>query len=121
MQEMYEARYQWFKDGTELQGQNASSLVLDSVKMRDFGCYRCRVTHTGDESGSVTSDPAFLDVFPCGGMSEYFLCRAVAFAVNQLINYFVSNKTPNSKLYGKRCYMQTACYRRIFKRLRSLW
>ena len=99
MQEKFEVWYQWFKDGAELQGENASTLVLDYVKMRDFGCYRCRVTHTGDESGGVTSDAAVLEVSPCGGMSEYFFCCAVAFAVNQLTNYFVSNRASNSELW----------------------
>ena len=65
-------RYQWLKDDTELQEQNNSSLILDSVKMRDFGCYRCciHVTHKGGHREDVTSKPAFLEVAPGDGMSK---------------------------------------------------
>ncbi|KAL9971593.1 hypothetical protein ACROYT_G017773 [Oculina patagonica] len=73
VQENYEVGYQWFKDGMELQGQNTCSLVLNSVEMRDFGCYRCQVTRVGDESQPVTSDPAFLEVDPRGGMRRKYL------------------------------------------------
>lgn len=61
--------YQWLKDGTEFQQQNNASLVLDSVEMRDFGCYRCsvQVTHKGGHREAVMSEPAFLEVAPCEG------------------------------------------------------
>jgi len=58
--------YQWLKDGTEIQGQNGSSLVLDPVKLRDFGCYACRVKGA-DGSACVESSPATLDVTPRDG------------------------------------------------------
>jgi len=64
--------YQWLKDGTEFQQQNNASLVLDSVEMRDFGCYRCsvQVTHKGGHREAVMSEPAFLEVAPCEGKSK---------------------------------------------------
>ena len=65
----YEVWYQWLKDDTELQQQNSPSLILDSVKMHDFGCYRCRITHRGG-LGAVTSKPAFLEVSPREGQSK---------------------------------------------------
>ena len=62
--------YQWLKDGTEIQGQNGSSLVLDPVKLRDFGCYACRVRGTGG-SDCMESSPATLDVTPRDRTSKY--------------------------------------------------
>ena len=64
--------YQWLKDDTELQQQNNASLFLDSVKMPDFGCYRCsiHVTHKGDHREAVKSEPAVLEVAPCEGKSK---------------------------------------------------
>ena len=66
--------YQWLKDGAEIQGQNSCTLVLDSVKLRDFGCYACEVRYADSQLGSecVESSPAELDVTPCDGMSKYF-------------------------------------------------
>ena len=68
-----EVWYQWLKDDTELQQQNNASLILDSVKMHDFGCYRCHISHRGGDGEAVTSEPAFLEVSPCEGKSEYCL------------------------------------------------
>ena len=65
-----EVWYHWLKDDTELQEQNNSSLILDSVKMRDFGCYSCRITHGRGHREAVTSEPAFLEVSPCEGKSK---------------------------------------------------
>lgn len=67
-----EIRYQWLKDETDLQQQNNASLVLDSVRMQDFGCYKCciHVTHKGCHRESVSSEGAFLEVTPCEGMSK---------------------------------------------------
>ena len=65
-----EVRYQWFKDGAELLGQNNPSLVLDSVKMRDFGCYRCCISHGESHEGAITSEHAVLEVHPCEGKSK---------------------------------------------------
>ena len=66
-----EVRYQWFKDDSKIQGQRNSSLVLDPVKVEDFGNYKCEVKYDdGDSEKRVTSLPAELDVIPSDGMSE---------------------------------------------------
>ena len=52
-------------------GQRNSSLVLDPVKVEDFGNYKCEVKYDdGDSEKCVTSLPAELDVIPSDGMSE---------------------------------------------------
>ena len=66
-----EARYQWFKDDSKIQGQRNPSLVLDPVKVEDFGNYKCEVKYDdGDSEKCVTSLPAELDVIPSDGMGE---------------------------------------------------
>ena len=66
-----EVSYQWFKDGTKLQGENSPMLILDPVKLRDFGCYSCEVKSTDGQC--VESYPATLDVTPGDGMSKFIL------------------------------------------------
>ena len=56
------------KDDIEIPGENRSDLVLEPGRMQDFGRYFCRVW---DKSGSVTSEPADVDVFPSPHMSKY--------------------------------------------------
>lgn len=56
-----DVRYRWVKDDVEIPGANRSDLVLEPVGIQDFGRYFCRVW---DKSGSVTSDTAYIDVFP---------------------------------------------------------
>ena len=71
VQSDFEVWYQWFKDGMKVyQQENVASLILDSVKMHDFGCYRCRITHSGGYGEAVTSLPAFLEVSPSEGKSK---------------------------------------------------
>ena len=66
-----EVRYQWFKDDSTIQGQRNSCLVLDPVKVKDFGNYKCEVKYDdGDGEKCMTSLPAELDVIPSDGMSE---------------------------------------------------
>ena len=60
--------YRWIKDDIEIPGANRSDLVLEPVRMHDFGRYFCRVW---DKSGSLTSEPADVDVFPSPHMSKY--------------------------------------------------
>ena len=60
--------YQWVKDGTEMPGQNSSSLVLDCVEMRDFGYYVCNVNDANDDC--IKSPAAVLDVAPRDGMGQ---------------------------------------------------
>lgn len=66
--------YQWAKDGTEMQGQNSSSLVLDCVEMRDFGCYVCHVSDANADC--IKSTAAVLDVAPRDGM-DYKCLRQI--------------------------------------------
>lgn len=56
-----EVSYQWYKDDEELQGRTTPTLVLNPVRMRDFGCYKCHMTHLGDAGEGVTT---VLDVTP---------------------------------------------------------
>ncbi|XP_073252769.1 uncharacterized protein [Porites lutea] len=69
--------YQWLKDGLKLQGQTNSSLVFDSVKPRDFGCYCCEVRCSDGQNKSepvrVLSGVAELDVLPREGMRFRYL------------------------------------------------
>ena len=60
--------YRWIKDDIEIPGASRSDLVLEPVRMLDFGRYFCRVW---DKSGSLTSEPADVDVFPSPHMSKY--------------------------------------------------
>lgn len=66
--------YQWFKDGTQLcspENNNEAILQLKSVKMRDFGCYKCRVSCQDNPIAFVESDAVDLDVTPAKGTSKY--------------------------------------------------
>ncbi|KAL9971604.1 hypothetical protein ACROYT_G017788 [Oculina patagonica] len=63
--------YQWFKDDTELQGKNESILLLKSVALPEFGCYKCRVSCKDCPSEVVESSHAELDVTPRDGTSKY--------------------------------------------------
>ena len=60
--------YQWFKDDQELEGKTSDTLLLDSVRMQDFGWYRCQVSCSGDtRMEPVKSGPAELNVTPRPG------------------------------------------------------
>lgn len=64
--------YQWFKDGTQLHSpekNNEAVLQLKSVKMGDFGCYKCCVSC--QDGAFVESDAVYLDVTPGKGTSKY--------------------------------------------------
>ncbi|XP_074620476.1 uncharacterized protein LOC141879202 isoform X3 [Acropora palmata] len=62
--------YRWFKDEQELPGGNNSTLILDSLKMQDFGSYRCEVrSDKRDDVRCVESDVVELDVTPAEGES----------------------------------------------------
>ena len=63
--------YQWRKDRMKMQGKQSCTLVLDSVKVCDFGCYSCDVTYADGGSECLESSAAELDVSPPDGMSEY--------------------------------------------------
>ena len=65
--------YQWFKDDQELEGKTSDTLLLDSVRMQDFGWYRCQVSCSGDtRMEPVKSGPAELNVTPRPGKSENY-------------------------------------------------
>ena len=66
-----EVSYQWLKDRTEIQGQNSPILILDHVKLCDFGYYTCEVRSTDGQC--VESSSAMLDVIPGDGMSKFIL------------------------------------------------
>ena len=53
--------YQWFKDGIELAGQTADTLVIDKVKVRDAGTYTLKVTSTTG-TNSVSSESMGIEV-----------------------------------------------------------
>lgn len=59
--------YQWYKDDQELQGKTSDTLVLEPVRMKDFGCYRCLVTRLCDTRVEVKSKRADLNVIPPHG------------------------------------------------------
>ena len=63
--------YRWFQDEQELPGENNSTLILDPLKMQDFGSYRCEVrSDKRDDVSCVKSDVVELDVTPAEGKSE---------------------------------------------------
>ena len=63
--------YRWYKDQQELQGEDNSTLILDPVKVQDFGSYKCEV-RSGKryDSSCVESNVVDLDVTPAEGKSE---------------------------------------------------
>ena len=65
-----DVRYQWFKDDSKMQGQRSSTLVLKSVKMEDFGSYKCQVKYGDGYCKCVESFSAELDIVPREGMGE---------------------------------------------------
>jgi hypothetical protein len=50
-------RFQWYRDGTPLSGETASTLLLPNLSPASFGRYRARVT---DSVGAVDSSVAFI-------------------------------------------------------------
>ena len=67
--------YQWLKDDQELEGKTSDTLLLDSVRIQDFGLYRCQVSRSGDTGMEpVKSEPAELIVTPGLGKSENYCC-----------------------------------------------
>ncbi|XP_074620415.1 uncharacterized protein LOC141879166 isoform X3 [Acropora palmata] len=70
--------YRWFKDEQELPGGNNSTLILDPLKMQDFGSYRCKVrSDKRDDVPFVPSNVVELDVTPAEGESYKTLTEAL--------------------------------------------
>jgi len=63
--------YQWYKDGTVLQGKDEGTLVIKSATLLDFGWYKCVASCEDNFSLSVKSSLAELDVKPRYGTSKY--------------------------------------------------
>ena len=57
----------WYKDGREIPGQRLPRLRIAEVDLGDRGAYHCTATA---REGSVTSDPAFLNIMggSCGSL-----------------------------------------------------
>ena len=71
VRECQQVFYQWFKDGQELQGKDNSTLILDSLEVKHFGCYKCEVrSDKRFDSTCVASNVVELDVTPAEGKSE---------------------------------------------------
>ena len=64
--------YQWFKDGVVIDCQNDSTLVLDNVRLQDFGLYMCYLSYVDLPEEGVKSSCARLNVNPQNGKSECF-------------------------------------------------
>ncbi|XP_044176517.1 uncharacterized protein LOC114972098 isoform X1 [Acropora millepora] len=82
--------YRWFKDEQELPGGNNSTLILDPLKMQDFGSYRCEVrSDKRDDVRCVESDVVELDVTPAEGKSYKTLTDALQSSL------YLKNKVAN--------------------------
>ena len=93
--------YQWVKDGTEMQGQNSSSLVLGCVEMRDFGCYAC---HVSDPNADYikSSAAAVLDVAPGDGTGQCYDLNCIILKKN---TYFFPSRisvTTGQEMFRKK-------------------
>ena len=91
--------YQWFKDGVELSEQTNASLILECIKLRDFGCYTCRVSYQDGYGDIVKSSSAVLDVTPRyqNGMSKlcvYCLIPSINYKVPYCKILVISLPTP---------------------------
>ncbi|XP_029208472.2 uncharacterized protein LOC114972102 isoform X2 [Acropora millepora] len=62
--------YRWYKDEQELQEEDKSTLILDPLKVQDFGFYKCEVrSDKRYDSICVESNVVDLDVTPAEGKS----------------------------------------------------
>ena len=63
--------YRWSKDGQVLPREKTSTLILDPVKVQDFGFYECAVRNDKHEDSSWQKSKAVeLDVKPPEGKRE---------------------------------------------------
>ena len=70
IQDNKDVLYQWFKDDSKIQDQRSSTLVLNSVKVEDFGSYKCQVKYGDGYCKCLESFSAELNIFPRDGMGE---------------------------------------------------
>lgn len=94
-----EGRYQWFKEDSMMDGQRNSSLVLDPVKMEDFGNYKCEVKYDdADSVKCVTSLPAELDIVPREGMERKCLTD-VDLNIQEMVGNLLIQKKPGIRTW----------------------
>jgi len=65
--------YQWYKDGTVLQGEDEGTFVIKSATLLDFGWYKCVARCEDSFSLGVKSSLTELDVVPRDGTSKYVI------------------------------------------------
>lgn len=69
--------YRWSKDGQVLSGEETSTLILDPVKVQDFGIYECAVRNDKHKDSSCLKSKAVeLDVKPAVGKRYRTLAEA---------------------------------------------
>ena len=95
--------YQWYKDGQELHGEENSSLILNPLKVKDFGFYKCEVrSDKRDDSICGASQVEELDVTPAEGTSELIYdCPELHWTVSYMITYM--KKSLDSDWLRKEC------------------
>jgi hypothetical protein len=72
--------YAWSKDGVVIAGQAGDTCIIDPITISGEGWYTCAVT---DDSGTVETNPAFLEVvplpdMPLSGVTALLLLTAAA-------------------------------------------
>lgn len=96
-----ELSYQWFKDGVLLPNEDAPILVLDPVRLRDFGYYVCHVSYQDFYGKDSISSRAKLVVTP-GSQSGMRLKRLADVDYNIIEEICVLLQTKESVLGGWR-------------------
>ena len=67
--------YQWYKDEQELQGEDNATLILNPLKVQDFGFYKCEVRRDKRyDSSCAESQVEELNVTPAEGKSKLIYC-----------------------------------------------
>ncbi|XP_020605225.1 uncharacterized protein LOC110044046 [Orbicella faveolata] len=107
--------YQWYKDGTVLQGEDEGTLVFKSVTLFDFGWYKCVASCEDSSSLNVKSSPAELDVVPRDG-TEYKCLKDIDLDTQDRIEDLLTQKS-----YGSEGWRQIAFkYEMDHVKIRSL-
>ena len=82
---LQQPQYQWYQDTGLLSNQTNSALSVSSVVLGDGGAYTCVVTNN---SGSVTSSPAVVVVWPVPATNVMSAYKTAVFAEPSLISYY---------------------------------